>query len=62
LINYGPRPVNGLRVRLLGSYGQGTLFAFRAVGAQLLDYSSREGATEFTVPDINVYAVVDLER
>jgi len=62
LINYANRRVNGLRVRMLGEYRAGELAAFGIDNAALLDYAARDGATEFTVPDIDTYAVVDLVK
>jgi len=62
LLNYGQATVKGLRVRVLGSYGQGKLAAFKHAGAALEDYSVADGATEFTIPELDTYAVVDLQR
>jgi len=60
LLNYGAATVKGLRVRVLGSYPQGKLAVFEHPGAVLADYSVADGATEFTIPEIATYAVVDL--
>lgn len=62
LINYSGRKVNGLRVRVLGAYEHATLAAFGVENATLTDYSVSDGGTEFTIPEMNVYAVVDLKR
>ena len=62
LINYSDRKVEGLRVRVRGVYRHGTLAAFGQEKAALEDYSAADGATEFTVPYIDVYAVVDLKK
>jgi hypothetical protein len=62
LLNYGQAAVKGLRVRVLGVYAQGKLAAFEHPGAALEDYSAQDGATEFTIPEMNAYAVVDLKR
>ncbi|HWQ54773.1 MAG TPA: hypothetical protein VN442_13895 [Bryobacteraceae bacterium] len=60
LLNYGRRPVQGLRVRLLGEYRDGQVLAFGAEPAAPADWSVRDGGTEFTIPAIDTYAVVDL--
>ncbi|MBZ5590896.1 MAG: hypothetical protein LAP39_01570 [Acidobacteriia bacterium] len=62
LINYGGGKVNGLRVRVRGEYAHGTLAAFGIQDARLTDYAVSDGGTEFTIPTIDVYAVVDLKR
>jgi len=62
LLNYGQVAVKGLRVRVLGAYKDGKLAAFERPGAALKDYSVENGATEFTLPEMATYAVVDLRR
>jgi hypothetical protein len=62
LINYGGGKVDGLRVRVRGEYRHGTLKAFAGKDAALTDYAVADGGTEFTIPQMSVYAVVDLER
>jgi hypothetical protein len=62
LLNYGQRRVFGLRVRLRGAYAQGTLRAAGIEDAALTDYATEDQATEFTIPALEVYAVVDLEK
>jgi len=62
LLNYSNRKVVGLRVRLLGSYAKGSLAAYGLGAPALTDYTAADGATEFTVPEMESYAVVDLER
>jgi hypothetical protein len=62
LINYSDRKVEGLRVRVRGSYAQGALAAFGQENGALEDYSAADDATEFTVPSIDVYAAVDLRK
>jgi hypothetical protein len=52
LLNYGSAAVKGLRVRVLGAFGRAS--------AALADYSVEEQATEFTIPDMGTYTVVDL--
>lgn len=64
LINYagGERPVSGIRVRVLGRYAQQKIVAAGVEGARLADVRVLEDATEFTVPEMKIYAVVDLSR
>jgi hypothetical protein len=62
LLNYGKGTVKGLRVRVLGSYPQGKLSAYGHPHAALEDYTVQDGATEFTIPEMGTYAVVDLRR
>ncbi len=62
LLNYAKRPVEGLRVRVRGVYAAGALHLPGAADAALADYTTGDGATEFTVPRMETYAVVDLNR
>ncbi len=62
LINYGGGKVDGLRVRVLGSYRHGKLAAFGIQNPVLTDYELTDGGTEFTIPEMGAYAVVDLEK
>jgi hypothetical protein len=62
LINYGGGKVEGLRVRVRGAYTQGKLAAFNVENAELVDYARTDDGTEFTVPEMDVYAVVDLQN
>jgi len=61
LLNYGGRDVEGLRVRLRGAYrGQDAQVA--GTGRVMLeDLIVADGATEFSLPRLTTYAVVDLE-
>ena len=62
LINYGGGKVEGLRVRVRGAYAHGTLAAFTVKNAALIDYNTADDGTEFTIPEMDVYAVVDLKK
>lgn len=62
LLNYGRRHVLGLRVRVRGAYPHQRLFACHSPGAALADVVVQGGATEFTVPDLATYAVIDLSQ
>lgn len=60
LIDYAKRPVDGLRVRVLGSYARHEETVSGIPGAKLQDYTADGTATEFTLPQIQRYAVIDL--
>ena len=64
LLNYGgaDRNVQGIRVRVLGRFPTHRLALAGAPGAELLDYSVEPDATEFTLPELRTYAVIDLTR
>ena len=62
LINYGGGKVEGVRVRVRGRYAHHTSAVFNAHDAALADYSAAEDATEFTIPEMEVYAVIDLRK
>ncbi len=61
LLNYGGEKVEGVRVRVRGSYAGGRLAVFGYAGAKPQDYLTEGGATEFTIPEMGIYAVVDLQ-
>ncbi len=64
LINYdgASRKVSGMRVRVTGEYPKHQLAAADSPGEELLDYAVLPGATEFTLPELKMYAVIDLSR
>jgi hypothetical protein len=64
LLNYAgvERKVDGVRVRVLGSYPKHHLSAAGSPQVELLDYAAGGDATEFTLPELKTYAVVDLSR
>ena len=64
LLNYAgaARKVDGIRVRVLGQYPKHQLWLADGAGVELLDYSVEPDATEFTLPELKTYAVVDLSR
>jgi len=61
LINYGGREIEGLRIRLRGAYGAGDALVAGAGRLPLQDQVVADGATEFSVPRILTYAVIDLK-
>ena len=61
LINYGGRDVEGLRIRLRGAY-RGQDAQVSGVGrVTLQDLIVADGATEFSLPRLTTYAVIDLD-
>jgi hypothetical protein len=60
LINYGGREIEGLRIRVRGTYGDGEVHVAGAGRLALEDRVISGDATEFTIPRIATYAVVDL--
>ena len=60
LLNYGGRPIDGLRVRLLGSWVPGEARAFGEARLAVEDLVAADGATEFSLGTIGPYAIVDL--
>jgi len=62
LLNYSNRKVVGMRARVRGEYTTGTVTAAGVENQSLKDYERAAGATEFTVPELGVYAVVDLSK
>ncbi len=64
LLNYAgaERKVEGIRVRLLGRYPKHQLALAGGPQVELMDYSAEADATEFTLPELSTYAVVDLSR
>jgi len=61
LINYGGREIEGLRIKLRGAYRDGEAHIAGAGRLPLEDQVVAEGVTEFSVPRITTYAVIDLE-
>lgn len=60
LLNYGGREIEGLRVRLRGKFGPGTAQVFGLGPATLTEVVSTKDATEFTIPKMLHYAVIEL--
>jgi hypothetical protein len=62
LINYAGREIDGLRVRVRGAYSEGPAAYVAGAGRlPLQDFAVADGATEFSVPRIATYAVIDLQ-
>jgi hypothetical protein len=63
LINYGgaKRPIHGLRVRVLGRFSHQAVIA-DTEKLRLFDIREFDAATEFTIPELTMFAVIDLSR
>jgi hypothetical protein len=59
LLNYGGKKVEGLRVRLLGVYKNVQISTLGGAGS-IGDLVAADGATEFSLPTLDAYAIVDL--
>jgi hypothetical protein len=61
LLNYGGRDIEGLRIRVRGTYRSGDAYVAGAGRLPLADQAVADGATEFSLPRIATYAVIDLK-
>ena len=62
LLNYRGGKVDGLRIRLRGAFRKGQALGDQIGEIPLENFAVSSGATEFSIPVMNLYAVVDLER
>jgi hypothetical protein len=62
MVNYSRRPARDVRVRVLGNYAEIKLAEASDAAMAAKDVVVTGGATEFTVPQIVTYAVVDLRQ
>lgn len=60
LLNYGGRETFGLRIRLKGRWAEGEAFVEGRGRTSLQDHVIADGATEFSLPAMGPYAVVEL--
>jgi hypothetical protein len=60
LLNYSGRDQEGLRIRLRGTYPAGVALVPGSGPQPLQEFLAQDGGTEFTVPRLGPYAVVDL--
>ena len=62
LINYGTAksPVHGLRIRVLGSYQKLHAVQYGNAPCRLTDVLTGPDATEFTLPELETFATIDL--
>lgn len=61
LINYGGRDIEGLRLRVHGAFRDGDAHVAGAGRMKLADHVVAGAATEFSLPRLTTYAVIDLE-
>ena len=62
MVNYSRRPVKDVRVRVLGEFKEVRLAEASDASIAAKDVVVTGGATEFTVPHLATYAVVDLAQ
>jgi hypothetical protein len=64
LLNYAAArsPVEGIRIRVLGVYPKCDVAEYDRPNARLLDVTTASGATEFTVPELKTFAVIQLSH
>jgi len=60
LVNYSNRDVQGARIRVLGHFRLESYRALDQPEVRPQDFSVSAGATEFTIPSLTRYAVIDL--
>ncbi|MBS1786158.1 MAG: hypothetical protein JST85_00445 [Acidobacteria bacterium] len=60
LLNYGRRDFDGTRIRLLGIFGKGNVFVSGQGKSELMDFVVIGQTTEFSIPRMSTYAVIDL--
>ena len=60
LLNYSGRELEGLRVRLRGKFAKGEANVFGLGRTALEDFVVADGATEFTIKQMNQYAIIEL--
>ncbi len=62
LINYAKNPVRGLRVRIVGAYSKGEGHIYNVADQSPADWTQDAGATEFSLPELGSFAVIDLSK
>jgi hypothetical protein len=64
LLNYSgaARPVNGIRIRVSGRYPKQSVRSSDTPDLKVQESSLESDSTEFTLPDLKVYVVIDLAR
>ncbi len=60
LLNYGGREIEGLRIRLRGKFASGSAMVAGVGRVSLQDFSVENKATEFTLPKMASYALIEL--
>jgi len=62
LLNYRGGKVDGLRIRLRGAFRKGQARGDQIREIPLDNFGVSDGSTEFSIPALNMYAIVDLQR
>ncbi len=62
LLNYGSDPVESFRVRVAGDWKVDRLASFGEKNMKVEELTYFDGGTEFGIPKLTTYAVVDLSR
>jgi hypothetical protein len=62
LLNYGRSEIQGLHIRLRGAYRAGEAYVAGAGRVDVQDHVIANGATEFSIPRLGTYAVIDLQQ
>ena len=64
LINYGAArsPAHGVRVRVLGAFSKQEAAQFDAPETKLIDVSVDSKTTEFTLPELKTFAIINLAK
>ena len=60
VLNYGQRPVEGIRIRVRGVYKNAAMQAFGIPNAKVEEMLVDGDSTEFSITELRQYAVVDL--
>jgi hypothetical protein len=60
LLNYGGRDIEGLRIRVRGTYSEGEAFVAGPGRVALEELAAAGGFTEFSLPSLATYAAIDL--
>ena len=61
LLQYGRGAATGVRIRVLGEYPRVYLSGFKRTCSHVTDIVVEKSATEFSIPELGPFAVVDLE-
>ena len=62
LLNYARRPAKDVHIRIRGAYAKVLLKDSADATLQAMDISNHRGGTEFRVPSLQTYTIVDLEK
>jgi hypothetical protein len=62
LLNYARRPASPVHVRVRGAYSKVSIADSALPDVKPADLRQHEGGTEFSIPAIQTYSIIDLER